>query len=274
MPCSSVNSFTSSVVRSAFARQRGLVHDAGADRDAALRESSRNPAAQPLHPQRLVVVAAQVFLEGHVLEPRDPLAQRMLLVGLPEEAGVVEAGPQHALVAVANEAVGIAVGVQHSQKVRRELALGVFDRKILLVVAHDRDQNFFRQLQKFGIEAAQDRRRPLGQIDHGVEQRLVFAPARAGNGASGSVECFANLLFSLLAAEDPGLFAAPRYMQVPARGMMTDPSARMRCPRDWFPARTPSNSSGTTSLSSMATSQRTGRTKRSLGLRQYMFLGQ
>ncbi len=100
--------------------------------------------------------------------------------------------------------LGIAVGVQHGQKVRREAAPGILDRKILLVVAHDRDQNFLGQLQKFRIERTQDRRRPFGQVDHGVEQRLVFAPARAGNGASGGVESLANLLFSLLATEDPG----------------------------------------------------------------------
>ena len=76
----------------------------------------------------------------------------MLLVSLPEEAGVVEACPQHALVAVPDDAVGIAVGIQHGQKMRREVAPGIFDRKVLLVVAHDRDQNFFRQLEKFGIE--------------------------------------------------------------------------------------------------------------------------
>ena len=57
-------------------------------------------------------------------------------------------------------------------------------------------------------------------------------------------------------------------------GMATAPCERMRCPAESFPARTPANSSGTTSPSSMATSQRTGRTKRSLGLRQYIFLGQ
>ena len=41
-----------------------------------------------------------------------------------------------------------------------------------------------------------------------------------------------------------------------------------------YAARIPPNSRGILSPSSIATSQRTGRTKRSLGLRQYMFFGQ
>ena len=52
-PCSSVNSFTSSVVRSVFARQRRLVHNSRANRHPALIDRLRQPTAQPLHAQRL-----------------------------------------------------------------------------------------------------------------------------------------------------------------------------------------------------------------------------
>ncbi len=57
----------------------------------------------------------------------------------------------------------------------------VFQREVLLVVAHDRDQDFVRQRKKFRIEVAHDYGRELREVDDGVEQRLVFAPARAGN---------------------------------------------------------------------------------------------
>ena len=130
---------------------------------------------------RLVEVAAKVFLEGDRLQHLDAVAQRDLLIGVPEEARVVEAGAQHALVAVADQAVGIAVGVQHGEEVRQQLAVGVFEREVLLVIAHHRDQHFVGQREKFGIEAAQNDGREFGQVDDGVEQRLVFAPARAGN---------------------------------------------------------------------------------------------
>ena len=143
--------------------------------------NSRQPTAQPLHAQRLLVIAAQVFLEGHVLEPDRALAQGMLLIGLPEEARIVEAGTQHAFMSVANDALRIAIGVQHGEKMRQQLAARIFDGKIFLMIAHDRDQNFLGQFQKFGIEAAQNHRRPLGEVDDCIEQSLVFAPARAGD---------------------------------------------------------------------------------------------
>src|ERR1700732_1707095 len=108
-----------------------------ADRDATLANVLAHPTAHPLYAQHLVVVAAQVFLEGDVLQPRRPLAQGMFLVSLPEETGVVETGAQHALMPMPDDAGGIAVGVQHCQKVRRETAPGVLDRKIFLMVTHD-----------------------------------------------------------------------------------------------------------------------------------------
>ena len=98
-----------------------------------------------------------------------------------------------------------------ARKCGSKFAVGVFDREIFLMVAHHRDQDFFRQREKFGIEAAENRRRAFGQVDDRVEQRFVFAPARAGNGARGGIESFANLLFSRSRAEDFGRLAAPRH---------------------------------------------------------------
>src|SRR5882724_4857440 len=126
----------------------------------------------------------------------------MLLVSPPEEAGVVKARPQNSLVPMADDAIGVAVRVEHGQKMRRQTAPGILHSKIFLMITHDRDQNFFRQLQKLRIEGAQDRRRPFSQVDYGVEQRFVFAPARAGNGTGGGVEILANLFLSLLATQD------------------------------------------------------------------------
>src|SRR5438105_3407558 len=65
----------------------------------------------------LLVIAAQVFLKGNVLQPCGALPKRVLLVCLPEEARVVEAGSQDTLVAMPDDAVWIAIGVQYSQKI-------------------------------------------------------------------------------------------------------------------------------------------------------------
>ena len=122
-------------------QQRRLEHHSRADRDARLANHLGNQARKFLHAKGLVEVAAQVLLEGHDLQHFDAIAQRDLLVGVPEEARVVEAGTQDALVAVANQAVGIAVGIEHGEEVRQQVALGVFEREVLLVVAHHGDQH-------------------------------------------------------------------------------------------------------------------------------------
>ena len=275
MPCSSVNSFTSSVVRSALHRCAALKTMPGRTAPPALRIVFADQAAQLLHAPGLVVVAAQVFLEGHRLQHLHALAQRDLLIGLPEEARVVEAGAQHALIAMTNEAVGIAVGVEHGEEMRQQLAVGIFQRKVFLVVAHHGDQNFIGKREKFGIEAAQNDRRKLRQVDDRVEQRLVFAPARAGDRSRRRVERLANALLALGRADDDGASGQ--------RGGIIRRAARWSAVRTTecddlalvSPARMPANSSGTTSPSSSVTSQRSGRTKRSADLpRQYMLLAQ
>ena len=135
----------------------GLVNHAGADRHSVLANDFAHPTGDALNPQRLVVIAAQIFLESDILQPLHSLPQRMLLVGLPEEARIVETGPQHAFMAVSYDAVGIAVGIQHGEKMWKELAAGVFNRKIFLMIAHHGDQNFLGQFEKLRIEAAEDR---------------------------------------------------------------------------------------------------------------------
>ena len=97
---------------------------------------------------------------------------------------------------MADQPLRIAVGIQHRQKMRQQLPVGIFDREIFLVIAHHRDQHFFRQRQKLRIEPAQNRRGKLGQIHDRIEQRLIFAPARPGNGARRGVERLANLMLA------------------------------------------------------------------------------
>src|SRR5260370_42584187 len=93
----------------------------------------------------LFVVTAQVFLERHRFQALHPLLKRGLLVAIPEEACIVEAGTQYALIAVTDEPFRITLSIQHRKKMREQLASGVFDSKILLMITHNRDQNFFRQ---------------------------------------------------------------------------------------------------------------------------------
>src|SRR5438552_13655000 len=85
---------------------------------------------------------------------------------------------------------------------RQEFAARSFDREIFLMVAHHRDQHFFGQFKKSGIEAAENDGWPLRQIDNRIQQNLVFTPAGASNRAGRSVQSFANLLLSLVTTQN------------------------------------------------------------------------
>ena len=64
-------------------------------------------------------------MKGDLFEirQRDQL-EFLLLINLPEEAGVVEAGAEDFLVTLANEAVGIAIGVSDGDEFGSESAIG------------------------------------------------------------------------------------------------------------------------------------------------------
>src|SRR5207237_2503981 len=96
-----------------------------------------------------------IFWKCDMLQPLYAFTQRMFLIGLPEKARVVEAGPQHTLMSVADDALRIAVRIQHREKMGEQFAMGILDREIFLIVTHDRDQYFLRQFQKFPVEAPQ-----------------------------------------------------------------------------------------------------------------------
>ena len=66
---------------------------------------------QPLRADGLVVVTAEIFLEGHMLEQFQPVAQRLFLVRLPEEARVVEARPQNALIPMLDGTVAVSIRI-------------------------------------------------------------------------------------------------------------------------------------------------------------------
>ena len=73
------------------------------------------------------------------------VGQKLFLIGVPEEAGVVEASTQHPLVAVDDQAIGIAVRVRNRHELRGEMAVRRFDREVFLVETHHGREDFFRQ---------------------------------------------------------------------------------------------------------------------------------
>ena len=75
---------------------------------------------------------------------------------------------------------------------RRERMILIFDRKVLLVVPHYGDQNFFRQSQILGLEVAEQHGWPLGEVGHLLHQGLVFSPSSLRKITGCGVECLAD----------------------------------------------------------------------------------
>ena len=145
---------------------------------------------------RLAEVAAKIPLECDRLEFLYSLLQRNLLVIVPEEAGVVKAGAQDSLVAVADDghSLGIDFGIQHRQEMGRQCMLLIFEREVFLMITHHGDQNFFGQSQVLGLKVAKDNSRPLCKVGDLLHQFFVLTPVSAGERAGGSVEGFADAL--------------------------------------------------------------------------------
>src|SRR3954466_2879698 len=72
-------------------------------------------------------ITAEVLVERNRLQRLDSVLQGMFLINVPEEAGVIEARAQDALITVTDQAVGVLVGVDDGEKVGRECAILVLD---------------------------------------------------------------------------------------------------------------------------------------------------
>ena len=107
------------------------------------------------HAFGLLQIRPELGLESYVGEIFDAVREFLALIGLPEEARIVEARAQHALVAAADQSFGIGAGVHHGNEPRREMAGFVFHREVLLVVAHHGDEHFFGQCEELRIEFAE-----------------------------------------------------------------------------------------------------------------------
>ncbi|MNI25118.1 hypothetical protein D3C73_787570 [compost metagenome] len=141
----------------------------GADQRGDLARQRRD-AVHPLG-QR-----AQLGVEGDVLQLGVPGVEADLLILGPEEFRVAEAGRQHLGVARGQGCAAVGrLDVGDDDEVRRQAFLARFAHgEILLVHLHRQLDHFRRQGQELRVHVAQDRRRPLGQARHLVQQAVVI----------------------------------------------------------------------------------------------------
>ena len=74
----------------------------------------------------------------------DPPVQRLAAIGVIEKLRVGETRVGHERVSVSGIAVEIRLVVEHREEDVCELLIGAANRKLLLMHAHDRHQNFLR----------------------------------------------------------------------------------------------------------------------------------
>ncbi len=69
----------------------------------------------------LFEIRTQLGLKRDVAQILDAVGEFLLLIDVPEEAGVVEAGFEDAFIAALDQALGIAAGIHHRDEVRASL---------------------------------------------------------------------------------------------------------------------------------------------------------
>ena len=155
VPCSSVNSRTRSVPRSALASRPAFAADAAS---AGLCSASRaTHSARMLEALGLDLVAAGLLVEQDRVQPFDTGLERHLAVGLPEKLRVAQPRREHPLRVAADELGPVHLDVGHREEGRLQLAVFVHHREVVLVMDHRRRQHFLGQREELGRET---RRRP------------------------------------------------------------------------------------------------------------------
>ena len=141
------------------------------------------------------------------LRSSDAVGELLVLIDIPEEASVIEARFEDSFIATLDQAFGIAAGIHHRNKVRREFAGRGFDREILLVVPHHRGQDFGGQFQEGRVEVAADRGGIFGDEGEGFDQ--------IGVGLGAELRYFGDdLLAALVGGQDHEVLAELAFVSV------------------------------------------------------------
>ncbi|MNZ57494.1 hypothetical protein D3C78_754750 [compost metagenome] len=150
----------------AFRQQPGTRRTLGVAANALSDEGS-----QLGNPLGLVEDTAQLGLEHYVLQALVEAFQRLLLVLLEEEFGVGQAWAHDLLVAFDDLLRIATLDVGHGDEARQQLAVGIQQAEVFLVVLHGGDQGFLRYFKEAFLERAHQRHWPFDQGGHFIEQR-------------------------------------------------------------------------------------------------------
>jgi len=124
----------------------------------------REPAGDGSNALDLVVVTAEARFVSYAFELRQIVGKPTFLVRLPEELRIRKPGAEHTFVPGPYQSLGVLLRIDDGQEMRGQLPAFLFHGEILLVVAHDRDQNLVREAQKGRIEIPLDHRRVFVEV--------------------------------------------------------------------------------------------------------------
>ena len=145
---------------------------------------------QLLYALRLLEHGTELSLEGDPREIGLEVHELPAGVSLVEELGILVPGLEHRLVTRADD-VGVDGSVGDGDEMREEVARGsVLHGEVPLVLAHDHDQNLLGKLEERRVEAADDGRGRLDQVNNLVDQTAGLA----GGGRDDAVHAGCELL--------------------------------------------------------------------------------
>ena len=225
-------------------------------------------ALQPAHP---LALAAELRMEGDVIQQRHARFQPCLAVEIPEVPRVGEAGAQHTL--VAGDRGGAAVGrldIGDEAEIGRRRTVGVAEREVALVDAHGDLHDLGRQVHVGSVDAAEQRHRPLDQPGHLVEQAGVVhhldlrSARQAPDIPSMMMRLRSSASTSTCRSRSFAAQSAPEATANAPGAWKRWPSVRLAAASP-CPSSSPSRrSNGTTAPSSRQTMRRSGRTQTKL----------
>src|SRR6185436_20360697 len=113
-------------------------------------------------------------MEGDAAQFLDPLFESRFSVFIEEKLGIGQSGGEYALISSLNQRHVFYLIVRHGHKMRSQLSgLPVPHGEESLVLLHRRHQNVRRHCEVFGLEIAEQRKRPFGGKYRLVEQSFV-----------------------------------------------------------------------------------------------------
>ncbi|MDT4843052.1 hypothetical protein FQZ97_769700 [compost metagenome] len=155
-----------------LAGQVALAQQAGARGAAGIAaDPLGDEAGQGRDPLGLVEDRAELGLEHHIGQALVEGLQLVLLVLLEEELGVGQARAHDFFVAGNDLPRVFRLDISHGDEARQQLAVGIEQAEVFLVVLHGGDQRFLRYLEEAFLERANQRHRPLDQGADFIEQR-------------------------------------------------------------------------------------------------------